>query len=83
MRMNYQTHLVLCKLDTGKVGILSFGQDFDLVQKAKGIIPIGAPFVVVEKALREALLDQNWQNVNIDWANPDGYGERVIPALTE
>jgi hypothetical protein len=81
--MNCQTHLVLCKLEAGKVGILSFGQDVDLIQKAKEIIPSAAPFVVVEKTLRETLPEQNWQNVNIDWTNPDGYGERVIPTPTE
>ena len=83
MTMNYQTHLVLCKQANGMIGVLSFGQDFDLVEKAKEIIPSGAPFIVVEKALSETLPDQNWQNVSIDWSNPDGYGERVIPTPEE
>lgn len=81
--MNYQTHLVLCKLDSGKVGILSFGIDVDLVESAKGIIPKAAPFIVVEKSLRETLPDQNWQNVQLDWSNPDGYGEKVIQTPQE
>lgn len=81
--MNYQTHLVLCKLDTGYIGALCFGIDVDLVEEAKKIIPSAAPFVVVEKSLRDTLPDQNWQNVSIDWSNPDGYGERIIPTPTE
>ena len=65
------------------VGVLSFGQDFDLVEKAKEIIPSGASFIVVEKSLLGNLPDQNWQNVQLDWSNPDGYGERVIPTPEE
>lgn len=81
--MNYQTHLVLCKLDNGRIGVLSFGIDVELIQSAKGIIPKAAPFIVVEKSLLGNLPDQNWQNVQLDWSNPDGYGEKVIPAPEE
>lgn len=80
--MKHDTHLILF-LYKGYVGSGVSFMDQNLMAFAKEKLPEGTPFFIVEKSLRETLPDQNWQNVQLDWSNPDGYGERVMPTPEE
>ena len=77
MEKNHTTHIVLC-LYNNYVCQLEAYTECDLDVEAKAKFPKGAPYFIVEKALKEILQDQDWQNVSLDWDNPDGLGEREI-----
>jgi hypothetical protein len=80
--MRFDTHIIVFWY-ANKIGTGVSCVDQDLVQLANKNVPKDAPYFIVEKSLQETLPDKNWQNVQLDWSNPDGYGERVIPTPEE
>ena len=77
MNTHHTTHIVLC-LYNAYVCQLEVFVECDLDAEAKAKVPQGAPYFIVEKAMRDTLPDKDWQKVTLDWANPHGYGERVM-----
>lgn len=79
---NKDNYMILFK-NGDALGKGFFTQDIDMVVGAKKFIKNGLPFVVVEKANLTIKNDGSISEVGIDWDNPDGYGERIIPTPTE
>lgn len=72
--MGYETHLIAFWYNDNFCTCVSF-IDQDLVALAKSQVPHGRPFLIVDKSVLDTAVDGDLNTIQLDWSNPDGYGE--------